>query len=162
MRQRLTLPALLLLLLTTAFTPLTHALEAAPDFSLAGINAQVKLAEQKGKVVYLDFWASWCVPCRKSFPWMNQLKEHYGPQGLEIIAINLDKEREQTDAFLAATTPTFTIAFDPQGQSAEDYRVMGMPSSYLIDRNGMLHHSHIGFRDKDKAALESQIEELLK
>ncbi len=158
MRSRPNLPALFVLLLTA---PLTYALDTAPDFTLAGIDAQVKLAEQKGKVVYLDFWASWCVPCRKSFPWMNQLKEHYGPQGLEIIAINLDKEREPTDAFLAATAPTFTIAFDPQGQSAESYQVMGMPSSYLIDRNGMLHHSHIGFRDKDKRALESQIEELL-
>ncbi len=159
MRGRLTLPAVFVLLLTA---PLTHALDAAPDFNLAGIDAQVNLAEQKGKVVYLDFWASWCVPCRKSFPWMNQLQEHYGPQGLEIIAINLDKEREQTDAFLAATAPTFTIAFDPLGQSAENYQVMGMPSSYLIDRNGMLHHSHIGFRDKDKRTLQSQIEELLK
>ena len=160
MRRRFTLPALLLLL-TAPFTHLAHALEAAPSFTLEGISAQVDLTDYKGKVVYLDFWASWCVPCRKSFPWMNQLKEFYGERGLEVIAINLDQERKLADAFLADTPATFTIAFDPQGQSAEDYQVMGMPSSYLIDRNGILHHSHVGFRDKDKAALESQIEELL-
>ncbi len=157
MRRHITLLALLLLA-----TPMAYALQAAPDFSLAGIDSQVSLAEKKGKVIYLDFWASWCAPCRKSFPWMNQLQARYADQGLEIIAINLDKSREDSQAFLAATHPEFTIAFDPQGETAESYQVMGMPSSYLIDRNGLLLHSHIGFRDKDKAALESQIEELLK
>lgn len=159
MRLRSTFPALLLLLLTA---PHAHALNAAPGFTLEGIDAQVDLADYRGKVVYLDFWASWCVPCRKSFPWMNQLKELYETRGLEVIAINLDEERKLADAFLAATPATFTVAFDPQGQSAEHYQVMGMPSSYLIDRNGILHHSHVGFRDKDRTALESQIEELLK
>lgn len=148
-----------LLLLIAA--PLSHAMEAAPGFNLAGIEGEVSLAEQQGKVVYLDFWASWCTPCRQSFPWMNELKARYGNKGLKIIAINLDKSREESQPFLDTTQPEFTIAFDPEGKIAEAYQVMGMPSSYLIDRNGQLHHSHIGFRDKDKAALEQQIEELL-
>ncbi len=152
-----TLAALLLLL----GAPLALALEAAPGFTLAGIDSEVRLAEQRGKVVYLDFWASWCTPCRKSFPWMNELQARYGDKGLKIIAINLDKSRAESQAFLDATGPEFTIAFDPQGNTAEQYQVMGMPSSYLIDRKGMLHSSHIGFRDKDKAALEQQIEGLL-
>jgi thiol-disulfide isomerase/thioredoxin len=142
-------------------TPLAHAGDTAPGFSLAGIDSQVNLADKKGKVVYLDFWASWCTPCRQSFPWMNQLKARYAAQGLEIIAVNLDKTREDSKAFIDATQPTFTIAFDPEGSTAEAYQVMGMPSSYLIDRTGQLHHSHIGFRDRDRATLESQIEELL-
>lgn len=152
----------ILLALLLLATPLTYALDTAPDFSLEGISAPVNLAEKRGKVIYLDFWASWCAPCRKSFPWMNQLKSRYGAQGFEVIAINLDKTREESEAFIAATRPEFTIAFDPQGESAEEYKVMGMPSSYLIGRDGTLHHSHIGFRDKDKATLELQIEELLK
>lgn len=156
--RRFSAIAALLLLITT---PLSHALEAAPDFTLDGLQGQVSLGEHRGKVVYLDFWASWCAPCRQSFPWMNELKARYGDKGLKIIAINLDKAREDSAAFLAATSPQFTIAFDPEGKIAERYRVMGMPSSYLIDRNGRLHHSHIGFRDKDKAALEQQLEELL-
>ena len=148
-----------LLLLITA--PISHALEDAPDFRLEGLEGKVSLAEQKGKVVYLDFWASWCTPCRQSFPWMNELKQRYGDKGLKIIAINLDKSREESRPFLDATHPEFTIAFDPEGRIAETYQVMGMPSSYIIDRDGRLHHSHVGFRDKDKAALEQQIEGLL-
>lgn len=143
-------------------TPLSQALETAPDFSLDGLDREVSLTDMRGKVVYLDFWASWCTPCRKSFPWMNKLQEQYGPQGLEIIAINLDKKRQDSQAFIADTQPLFTIAFDPEGNTAEQYEVQGMPSSYLIDRDGKLHHNHIGFRAKDKAALESQIEALLK
>ncbi len=150
--------AALLVFLTA---PLSHALEAAPGFTLKGLESEVSLAEQQGKVVYLDFWASWCTPCRQSFPWMNELKARYGDKGLKIIAINLDKNREESQPFLDATQPEFTIAFDPEGKIAEAYQVMGMPSSYLIDRHGQLHHSHIGFRNKDKAALEQQIEELL-
>ena len=149
----------LLFLLTP---PLAQALEAAPDFRLDGLDGEVSLADNRGKVVYLDFWASWCAPCRKSFPWMNELKQRFGSRGLKIIAINLDKERKDSKAFLAATQPDFTIAFDPEGKTAEQYDVQGMPSSYLIDRNGMLHHSHIGFRANDIAKMESQIETLLK
>ncbi len=151
--------ALLLLLLNATSTLAT---DAAPEFTLQGVDATVSLGEKRGKVIYLDFWASWCTPCRKSFPWMNDLKQRYSDQGLEIIAVNLDKKREDSQQFLTATQPEFTIAFDPQGEIAERYQVMGMPSSYLIDRNGKLHHSHIGFRSSDRAALELQIESLLK
>ncbi|MCW8919535.1 MAG: TlpA family protein disulfide reductase [Gammaproteobacteria bacterium] len=155
--RRLTAQLFLLLL-----APLNvHALDAAPDFSLAGFDGPITLSAHRGKVVYLDFWASWCAPCRRSFPWMNQLQERYGDKGLAIIAVNLDKQRELTNDFLSATRPTFTIAFDPEGSSAEAYQVMGMPSSYLIDRNGKLHTRHLGFREQDKAALEQQIEGLL-
>ena len=93
---------------------------------------------------------------------MNQLKSRYSSQGFEVIAVNLDKTRAESEPFIAATQPEFTIAFDPRGETAEQYKVMGMPSSYLIGRDGTLHHSHIGFREKDRAALELQIEELLK
>ncbi len=154
-------PTTLFLVAALLLTPLAQAQEPAPGFSLEGIAQQVKLEEYRGKVVYLDFWASWCTPCRKSFPWMNEIKQRYADQGLEIIAINLDKERKDSEAFLAATQPSFTIAFDPEGTTAVRYQVMGMPSSYLIDRNGQLHNSHIGFRDKDKAALEQQLKGLL-
>ena len=102
MKHRATLPALLLLS-QLLVTPLAYALEVAPDFSLAGTETQVNLADMKGQVVYLDFWASWCAPCRKSFPWMDQLKARYADQGLVIIAINLDKKRDASKEFLAAT-----------------------------------------------------------
>lgn len=147
--------------LSLLISPLIHAQTAAPDFSLPGDDGTVILSEQRGKVIYLDFWASWCPPCRESFPWMNSLQEKYGKQGLKIIAVNLDKDRSTTEAFIAATPPLFTIAYDPEGEIAENYKVMGMPSSYLIDRDGNLHSTHIGFRDKDKAELEQKIIQLL-
>lgn len=151
----------LALLLTLLNPSLADAQPAATGFSLPSDSGQVTLSEYSGKVVYLDFWASWCPPCRASFPWMNELQKKYGKQGLEIIAVNLDKDRSSIKEFIAATQPQFTIAYDPEGTLAERYEVMGMPSSYLIDRNGKLHSTHIGFRDKDKAKLEQQIIQLL-
>lgn len=137
------------------------AAEPAPDFKLASAKGMVELGKLKGKVVYVDFWASWCTPCRKSFPWMNELNKKYKDQGLEVVAVNLDKSREPIDEFLAKTPAEFTIAYDPSGTAASSYKVAGMPSSYLIDRNGQLQVSHIGFRDKDKEEMESKIKELL-
>jgi len=143
-------------------SPLANAApSAAADFTLDGVDGKVTLSELRGKVIYLDFWASWCTPCRQSFPWMNDMQEKYGKQGLKVIAVNLDKENELAKEFIAATKPHFTIAFDPEGSVAEQYQVMGMPSSYLIGRDGKLHGSHIGFRNKDKAELEKNIAELI-
>lgn len=133
----------------------------APDFKLASAKGMVELSKLKGKVVYVDFWASWCTPCRKSFPWLNEINKKYKDQGLEIIGVNLDKSREPIDEFLAKTPAEFTIAYDPSGGAASEYKVMGMPSTYIIDRAGNIAFTHIGFRDKDKDELEGIVKELL-
>ena len=133
----------------------------APDFSLPTDNGTISLKDLRGKVVYLDFWASWCTPCRKSFPWMNEINTRYKDKGLVVLAVNLDEERESTKPFIKATSPNFTIAYDSKGESAEQYQLKGMPSSYLIDRNGELVSTHIGFRKKDKSKLEAEINSLL-
>ena len=153
--------AVALLCAAAAFTPATRAADAAPDFKLASAKGMVELSKLKGKVVYVDFWASWCTPCRKSFPWMNELHKKYKDQGLEVVAVNLDKSREPIDIFLAKTPADFTIAYDPSGTAAANYKVSGMPSSYVIDRSGQLQVSHLGFRDKDKEEIEAKIKELL-
>jgi len=150
-----------LLLAALLFCPPAHAAKPAPDFSLPGTQGEVSLAELHGQVVYLDFWASWCTPCRQSFPWMDAMQTKYGSRGLQVIAVNLDKEAAKRDEFLTATNPHFTIAYDPEGGVAENYEVMGMPSSYLIGRDGNIHYNHIGFREKDQGKLEQQILELL-
>jgi len=137
------------------------AAEPAPEFTLPGRDQPVSLAALRGKVVYLDFWASWCTPCRKSFPWMNSMQKRYGDQGLVIVAVNLDKTRELSDRFLSEVPAELTIAYDPEGKVASAYKVKGMPSSYLIDREGRVHNSHIGFREETAADMETTIKTLL-
>jgi thiol-disulfide isomerase/thioredoxin len=135
--------------------------EPAPDFSLPGRGETVSLASLRGKVVYVDFWASWCGPCRKSFPWMNRMQSRYADQGLAIVAVNLDKSRELSDEFLKETPANFRVAYDPEGKAASAYRVKGMPSSYLIDREGRIRSSHIGFREENSASMEAAIQALV-
>lgn len=137
---------------------------AAPAFSVAALDGgKVELAQLKGKVVYLDFWASWCGPCRKSFPWMQEMQKKYGPQGLQVVTINLDQEAADRDAFMKKLgfTPTFLIGLDPQGKVAESYHVKGMPSSYLIDAKGITRLDHSGFKDDSAPKIETAIKSAL-
>ena len=137
------------------------AVPEAPNVKLPGLDGEIDLQNFRGKVVYLDFWASWCKPCVKSFPWMKQMKTTYADEGLEIIAVNLDRDRKLAEAFLEKIDVNFRIAFDPEGGSATTYELRGMPSSYLIGRDGKLYASHIGFREKDKPKMEQAIKQLL-
>lgn len=122
---------------------------------------QLDLEQFRGRVVYLDFWASWCVPCRQSFPWMQTMKNAYEERGLTIITVNLDADRADAARFLAQFQPTFEVRFDPAGALAESYKVKGMPSSVLIDRHGAQRFTHVGFRPVDAAIYEAQLRELL-
>lgn len=136
--------------------------ERAPEFQLQGMEAPAKLSDASGKVVYLDYWASWCGPCRQSFPWMNEMQAKYGGQGLQIVAVNLDAKAEDAQRFLASQPAMFTVLFDPKGLTPRQYGVKGMPSSFLIGRDGVVVARHMGFREVDRSALESQIETALK
>lgn len=138
-----------------------HAAPSSP-MPLNTKNGVIKLSDFKGQVIYLDFWASWCIPCRKSFPWMNEIQKRYGNKGFKVIAVNLDQEADKAKAFLDKIPANFTVAYDPEGVSATAYKVKGMPSSYLIDRTGKITFSHIGFRAKEIPAMEQKIKQLLK
>jgi thiol-disulfide isomerase/thioredoxin len=128
---------------------------------VAQADAPLDLSAFQGRVVYLDFWASWCGPCRQSFPWMEMLRDTYGPQGLEVVAVNVDRDRADADKFLRQFPATFDVRFDPEGQIAEHYKVQGMPSSVLIDRHGVTRFTHVGFRPVDARVYEAQIRGLL-
>ncbi len=130
----------------------------APDFTLPGMNNAIHLSDYKGKIVYLDFWASWCGPCKQSFPWMNTLQTRYANQGLKIIAVNLDVNSADGRRFLDAVPAMFDIAFDPKGTLGRSYAVKGMPSSLLIDRDGKVISQHIGFNPEARAQLEHAIQ----
>jgi cytochrome c biogenesis protein CcmG, thiol:disulfide interchange protein DsbE len=134
----------------------------APDFELPSLKqTSVKLSNYKGKIVYLDFWASWCVPCKKTFPWMNEMQKKYGKDGFEIVAINLDKKRDDADKFLAAAPAEFTVLLDPQGATAKTFELQGMPSSFIIDRTGSVHLVHRGFKDGQAEELEAEVKKLI-
>jgi len=133
----------------------------APQFDLQGLDGAVKLAKLQGKVVYVDFWASWCGPCRQSFPWMNEMQAKYGARGLQVVGVNVDANNADARQFLAATPARFTIGFDPQGATPRSYGIKGMPSSVLIGPDGKVLLEHSGFRDADRAELESKIQSAL-
>jgi thiol-disulfide isomerase/thioredoxin len=147
------------------FTTTTYALvtgNQAPDFDLQGEKRSVKLSDKKGSVVYVNFWASWCTPCRESFPWMNTIQEKYRAQGLKIIGINLDGKHENAKKFLAQIPAKFTIAFDSDGLTPMNYELKGMPTGFLIDRHGRIISEHLGFNAADCATIEQQIKTALK
>jgi cytochrome c biogenesis protein CcmG/thiol:disulfide interchange protein DsbE len=131
----------------------------APVFSLPGGSGTVSLDSLRGRVVYVDFWASWCDPCRRSFPWLNTLHERYSARGLTIVAINLDKDRRAADAFLEKFPARFLVAFDASGKTAEAYGVSAMPSSFLIGPSGTLLSSHAGFDPRKTGTIEALIKE---
>ena len=135
---------------------------SAPSFELpARDGAALRLEDLRGEVVYLDFWASWCPPCLRSFPWMDALAERHAEAGLRVVAVNLDADRAAATGFLDGRDAGFDIAFDPEGRVAEAYDLRGMPSSYVIDRDGRVAHAHVGFRAKDAAAMEAVIVRVL-
>jgi len=130
--------------------------KVAPDIDLAIGATPQKLSSFKGKVVYLDFWASWCGPCRQSFPFMNDMQSKYSAKGLQIIAINLDAKKDDADQFLANVPAKFSVAYDPKGDSAKRYEIKGMPSSVLIGADGKVIAVHQGFKDEDRKELEAK------
>jgi len=123
--------------------------------------AALDLSAYGGQVVYLDFWASWCQPCRQSFPFMDRLQTEYGQRGLVVIAINVDTDRRLAAEFLAEIPVGFRIAFDPAGKLAEQWQLEGMPTTVLIGRDGKTRARQIGFRKTDEEKLETTVVRLL-
>ncbi len=123
--------------------------------------SKLDLAQYKNKVVYLDFWASWCRPCRKSFPWINTLQKKYQDKGLVIIGINLDKDLDKAYNFLKKTPADFMLFSDPNGVLADQYTLVGMPSSLVLDGNGEVRHRHVGFKKSIIKQYEKSIVTLL-
>ncbi|MDP2715313.1 TlpA disulfide reductase family protein [Rheinheimera sp.] len=127
-------------------------LDGSPVSSMQQLN---------GKVILVDFWASWCVPCRKSFPWLNAMQQRHGAEGLLVLAVNEDNERSDARRFLQQIPAQFAVLYDEAGALAQQYRLMGMPSSFLIDKKGQIRYRHIGFKQADIAGYETQIRQLL-
>jgi cytochrome c biogenesis protein CcmG, thiol:disulfide interchange protein DsbE len=123
--------------------------------------SDLDLTAYRGKVVYVDFWASWCAPCKQSFPWLDILARAYAPQNFVVIGVNVDKDRDRAARFLNETRADFRIVYDPKGELATAYKVAGMPTGVLIDRSGHVRFQHAGFSEKQKGLYEEQLHTLL-
>lgn len=135
----------------------------APMFSLPEIHSQqpLSLEKYKGNVIYLDFWASWCGPCRKSLPLMNEVYHRLEDQGFVVIAVNLDENRELGLKFLSTHSIDYPIVFDGDRITPSKYKLDAMPSAYLIDREGNIRATHRGFKEQSLPEIEAHIQALL-
>ena len=149
-RHGLTWP--LLALIALAATSVGAANDAAPSLDLA---------PYKGRVVVVDFWASWCTPCRRSIPWLNQMRAKYGDRGLVVIGVNVDKDGEDAARFLREVPIDFDVVYDPAGALAARYGVEGMPSTYVYSRDGKLAARHLGFQNAKRPEYEALLGRLL-
>jgi thiol-disulfide isomerase/thioredoxin len=137
---------------------------AAPSLEHQVLDAEgkvLKLSDYRGKVVYVDFWASWCGPCRKSFPWMNEMHNRYKDKGLVVLAINLDTDKDDATPFLNDLKPQFNIGYDSEGEVARSFDLLGMPSSFVFDKSGKLVKSHVGFFTEQASEYEAELVTLL-
>jgi len=137
--------------------------EKMPDCSLIQVNdaQHFKLQRTPDKVLYVDFWASWCPPCAQSFPFMNDLNRDFKSKGLQVIAINMDQSLEDTKTFLSKYPANFTVMTDIDEQCTKRFDLKAMPSSYLVDRNGVIRYTHLGFRTDDTQVIRTLIEQLI-
>jgi thiol-disulfide isomerase/thioredoxin len=120
--------------------------KAVPDVTVhAADHSLVPLARFKGQVVLIDFWASWCPPCKTSFPALDALSREFEHRGVQVLAVNVDERRRDADAFLDTHPHSMTVLFDSMGAAPLAFGVRGMPSSFLVDRSGTIRFSHIGY-----------------
>ena len=125
-------------------------------------DGSLDLTQYQGKVVVLDFWASWCTPCRRSFPWWNKMHAKYADKGLVIIGVNLDNDPESALAFLEEYPADFNIYYDTNKELAKKFGVQAMPSSYIVGRDGEIYAKHFGFKVKKQDEYEAVIVDALR
>ena len=137
--------------------------DTAPSFKARTIDGSksLDLEEYRGKVVLLDFWASWCPPCLKSLPKYNDLRREIGTANFEIVAVNVDENTDDARKFLQKYPVSYPIAKDPKGVLPGVFGVKAMPTSYLIDKNGVVQYVHAAFKDGDIEKLKVEIEKLI-
>jgi thiol-disulfide isomerase/thioredoxin len=137
---------------------------AAPEVAMPRLDAPAQtlsLASLKGRVVYVDFWASWCVPCRLSMPALDALYRRHGARGFSVVGVNKDQSPADAERFLKRVTVTFPLASDARDAAARAFDVKAMPSGYLVDRKGVVRNVHRGFTAETAVELEREIETLL-
>ena len=124
-------------------------------------NETINISDQHDKVIYVDFWASWCPPCKRSFPSLNHLHKELKEQGFEVVAINLDENKNDALVFLQNNPVDFSVVYDGEGKCPNAFEVMAMPSSFIIDKKGIVREVHLGFNDDSLNKIRATILSLL-
>jgi peroxiredoxin len=136
---------------------------AAPDFTLkSGNGKNMRLSEHRGEVVMINFWATWCGPCRQEMPLLNRLHEQYRKAGFTLLGVNVDDKPQAAQAMARQLGVGFPVLFDRDKQVSRRYDVDAMPTTLLIDRDGRVRYIHRGFRPGYEASYATEIKELLK
>lgn len=134
----------------------------APEIGLAGPDGQgIRMADHRGKVVLVDFWASWCGPCRESFPFLERLQQRYRDRGLVVVGVSVDTREDDFRNFLEGHPVSFLVARDASHEVARRYAPPSMPTSFLVDRAGVVRHVERGYRRSSAADLERRVTRLL-
>jgi peroxiredoxin len=136
---------------------------AAPDFRLpVRAGGELALSSLRGQVVMINFWASWCGPCRQEFPALDQIYRKYKPMGFTLVGINVESEKTDAERFLGQQSVSFPILFDPDNQVSGQYGVRAMPTTVLVDRQGRLRWVHMAFKPGDEAKYVEQVRAALR
>ena len=147
----------------TALTPVARAAAPAPapDFTLpARDGGNVRLSYLKGQVVMINFWTTWCGPCRQEMPLLQQIQAKYEPLGFTLIGINVEPDSAAATTWLKQVSVSFPILFDQQNVVAEQFGVQGMPSSVFVDRAGNVRYVHRGYQPGDEAKYADMVRSL--
>jgi cytochrome c biogenesis protein CcmG, thiol:disulfide interchange protein DsbE len=138
------------------------ALALLPMVPARAEPAAIDLAAWRGKVVYLDFWASWCAPCKQAFPFMADLSRRYRPRDLVILTVNEDRRRDAGEAFLRQVQSHLSVTWDGEGTVSRSWQVNAMPTTLLFDRKGKLRFRHEGFVSEKSGEYVHQIDDLIR
>lgn len=156
------LPALLILLLSLTASA-SMAISDAPDFTLKSLDGDnLRLAEQRGQVVMINFWASWCGPCRQEMPLLNDLYQRYGKAGFTILGVNVENDLEAAKKLLKDIPVSFPILFDDHSTVSRLYDIDAMPTTVMVDRDGKVRYLHRGYKPGFEAHYQAQIKELIR
>jgi peroxiredoxin len=154
---------IVLMISASAFADIPGGQKKAPDFTLkSSTGSNVKLSEFRGRVVLVNFWATWCTPCKEELPFFNTLYRRYQNLGLEVLGVNIDKVSSHGAKMSAALGLSFPVLFDPTGKTSNLYQIRTMPTTYVVAKDGTVRHVHWGFGPAEASRYESEIRALLK